>query len=68
MDWDESSQNHQCWGSINEKPARMLVDTGCDMTMISAKWMDPEEVNRQNTVPVLYVHGDTMRYQQPQLH
>ena len=62
MAWDESSQKHQCWGSVNKKPARMLVDTGCDMTMVSAKWVDPEEVDRQNTVPVLCVHGDTMRY------
>ena len=62
MAWDESNQKHQCWGSVNKKPARMLVDTGCDMTMVSAKWVDPEEVNRQNTIPVLCVHGDTMRY------
>ena len=62
MAWDKSSQKHQCWGSVNEKPARMLVDTGCDMTMVSVKWVDPEEVDRQNTVPVLCVHGDTMRY------
>ena len=41
---------------------RILVDTGCDRTMISAGQVPASKVDDSTVVPVLCVHGDTMQY------
>ena len=60
--WNEDSQKHLCKGRLEGRDARMLIDTGCDMTMVSAEWVDPSKMNLDERVPVLCVHGDTMEY------
>ena len=60
--WNEDSQKLLCRGRIEGQAAKMLVDTGCDMTMVSAEWVDPSKMNPEETVSVLCVHGDTMEY------
>lgn len=60
--WNSESQKHLCRGHIDGRPVRMLVDTGCDMTMVSSDWVHPSQVNLKERMPVLCVHGDTHRY------
>ena len=62
VDGNEDSQKHFCQGRIEGQAAKMLVDTGCDMTMVSAEWVDPSKINPDERVPVTCVHGDTMEY------
>ena len=40
----------------------MLVDTGCDRTMVSAKLVKTSRVDKGCKVPVLCAHGDTVFY------
>ena len=41
---------------------QILVDTGCDCTMVSASRVLPSKVAHLSMVPVLCVHGDTLWY------
>lgn len=41
---------------------QMLVDTGCEMTMVSTKLVDSAMVGSQWYVPVMCTHGDTILY------
>ena len=40
----------------------MLIDTGCTNTMVSARYIDPNTLDRSNTVEILCVHGDKVCY------
>ena len=40
----------------------MLVDTGCDRTMVAARLVTPSKVDPHEKVPVLCAHGDTLLY------
>ena len=40
----------------------MLVDTGCDWTMVSEAVVEAADVNWDKKTPVLCVHGDTVHY------
>ena len=40
----------------------MLVDTGCDHTMVLASLVTPSAIDHTSNVPVLCVHGDTLFY------
>ena len=40
----------------------MLIDTGCNLTMVSANQVDPKAVDYGATEAVACVHGDTAPY------
>ena len=40
----------------------MLIDTGCDRTIVSADMVRREKMSSASKVPVLCVHGDTCFY------
>ena len=42
--------------------AQILIDMRCDQSMVSASKIRPERVSRGDSVPVLYVHDDTVLY------
>ena len=51
-----------CHGTLEGQPVRILVDTGCDCTVISTGQVSSSKVDHSSVVPVLCVHGDTMQY------
>ena len=55
-DWDASSHKYLRHGILNGKPVQILVDTGCDRTMVLAKLV------KASRVPVLYGYGETVFY------
>lgn len=59
---DMAGQRHRCWGRIDNKWTCLMVDTGCDMSMVSGRYVHPAKVNWKETVPVQCVHGDTVEY------
>ena len=60
--WNEDSQKYLKRGTVDGKPVQMLVDTGCDRTIISARVVKTGKLDPGNKVPVLCVHGDTCSY------
>ena len=60
--WNEHSHKYLRWGRVEGKSARMLVDTGCDTTMVSARWIPPSRVEWAHTALVQCVHGDSLEY------
>ena len=40
-------------GTLVGQPVQMLVDTGCEMTMVSAKLVDSARVDLCRTIPVM---------------
>ena len=60
--WDASSHKYLRRGTLNGRPVQMLVDTGCDRTMVSAKLVKTSRVDKGCKVPVLCAHGDTVFY------
>ena len=62
MAWDASSHKHLRRGTLNGRPVQMLVDTGCDRTMVLAKLVETSRVDKGCKVPVLCAHGDTVFY------
>ena len=60
--WNAGSRKYLRRGTLEGQPARILVDTGCDRTMISAGRVLSSKVDHSSVVPILCVHGDTMQY------
>ena len=44
-------------GRLDGSPVEMLVDTGCDQTMVSQELVDPAKVDQTKKAQVLCVHG-----------
>ena len=68
MAWDAGSTKYLRRGYINGKVTQMLVDTGCDLTMVGEECVDNSQVNYGKTVPVQCVHGDTTMYPTARVH
>ena len=60
--WNVDSHKYLCRRTSEGQPVQMLVDTGCEMTMVSAKLVDSARVDPRRKVPVMCTHGDTMLY------
>ena len=60
-----SSQNISKYfkvGTVNGKPVKILVDTGCDHTIVSAKYVRQQKLEAGDKIPVLCIHGDICFY------
>ena len=42
-------------GSLDGNPVQMLIDTGCDRTLVSEELVDPSKINRTKTAQVLCI-------------
>ena len=60
--WNARSRKYLRCGTLEGCPVRILVDTACDRTMISAGQVPSSKVDLSTVMPVLYVHGYTMQY------
>ena len=59
---NEDSVKYLRKGTVDGKPVQMLIDTGCDRTIVSADMVRREKMSSASKVPVLCVHGDTCFY------
>ena len=57
--WNARSRKYLHRGTLEGWPVRILIDTGCDRTMISTGQVPSSKVDHSTVVPVLCVHGDT---------
>ena len=60
--WNANSEKFLRRGTLDGTPVQMLIDTGCDRTMVSQRMVKPAQINPDKKVPVLCVHGDTVFY------
>ena len=60
--WNEDSYKYLRRGTVDGRPVQMLVDTGCDRTIVSATIVKTAKLDPGSKVPVLCVHGDTCFY------
>ena len=60
--WNKQSQKYLRRGNLDGRPVQMLIDTGCNQTVVSARLVDPANVQPQEKVPILCAHGDTVLY------
>ena len=60
--WNKESQKYLRLGTLNGRSFQMLIDTGCTNTMVSARYIDPNTLDRSNTVEIFCVHGDKVCY------
>ena len=60
--WNAQSQKYLCRGRLDGQRVQMLMDTGCDHTMVLASLVTRSAVDHTSKVPVLCVHGDTLFY------
>ena len=60
--WNVESHKYLRRGTSEGQPVQMLVDTGCEMTMVSAKLVDLATVDPRRKVPVMCTHDHTMLY------
>ena len=60
--WNEQSRKYLWRGNLDGCPVQMLINTGCNQTVMSARLVDPAKVQPQEKVPILCAHGDTVRY------
>jgi predicted aspartyl protease len=60
--WNTRGHKYLRRGTLDGRPVQILIDTGGDLTMVSARLVDPSRLNMQYKVPVLCTHGDTMLY------
>ena len=60
--WNEDSFKYLRRGTVDGRPAQMLVDTGSDRTIVSAGVVRGAKMDAGNKVPVLCVHGDVCSY------
>ena len=58
MAWDASSHKYLRRGTLNGRPVQMLLDTGCDRTMVSAKLVEISRVDKE--CKVFFVHMVTL--------
>ena len=54
--WNGGSQKCLRQGYLGDQPVRMLIDTGSNLSMVAAIWINLEDVNYGNTEPVVCVH------------
>ena len=60
--WNMDSHKYLRRGTLDGRTVQMLIDTGCDRTMVASDVVDQSKVDDKNKVPVLRVHGDTVLY------
>ena len=60
--WNTEGSKYLRRGTVDGRRVQVLIDTGCDQTMVSARRVQPERVSLGDGVPVLCVHGDTVQY------
>ena len=60
--WNAESRKFVRRGKLDGRCLQILLDTGCDQTMVLASLVDPSVVDHVSKVPVLRVHGDTLFY------
>ena len=60
--WNEDSFKYLRRGTVDGRPAQMLVDTGSDRTIVSAGVVRGAKMDAGNKVSVLCVHGDVCSY------
>ena len=60
--WNTDSHKYLGRGKVDGKAVRMLVDTGCDRTMVRADVVDEAKWDNSDKSSVLCVHGDTVCY------
>lgn len=60
--WNAQSQKYLRRGRLDGRRVQMLMDTGCDHTMVLASLVTRSAVDHTSKVPVLCVHGDTLFY------
>ena len=60
--WNTDSHKYIKRGKIDGTSVRMLVDTGCDTTMVRATIVKQEKWDHNNTATVMCVHGDKVSY------
>ena len=44
------------------RPAQMLIDTGCNQTVVLSRLISKNRLDHQDTVPILCTYGDTKCY------
>ncbi len=60
--WNLESDKFVRSGTLQGRPVRMLVDTGCTLTMVRSDFVEADRVNAQEKVSVRCVHGDSVGY------
>ena len=65
--WNLESDKFVRSGTLQGRPVRMLVDTGCTLTMVRSDFVEADRVNAQEKVSVRCVHGDSVGSPQPRL-
>ena len=60
--WNTESHKYLQRGSIDGKAVQMLIDTGCDRTMVASNVVNQAKVDLKKKVPVLCIHGNTVIY------
>ena len=60
--WNTESHKYLGRGKVDGRPVRMLVDTGCDRTMVRASIVQESKWDVEDKAKVLCVHGDTVSY------
>lgn len=60
--WNTDSHKYLKKGKVDGRSVRMLVDTGCDRTMVRASAVNEDKHDYNNTSKVLCVHGDQESY------
>ena len=60
--WNKESQKYIQDGTVDGRPVKMLVDTGCTRTIVASTVVRKSKVTPKNKVPILCVHGDTCLY------
>ena len=60
--WNLSSPKYLRQGTVNGRPAQMLIDTGCNQTVVLSRLISKDRLDHQDTVPMLCAHGDTKCY------
>ena len=60
--WNAESQKYLRRGTLDGRPVQMLIDTGCNQTVVSARLVAGAKTHFQRKVPILCAHGDTVLY------
>ena len=60
--WNVESQKYLQRGTLDGRPVQILIDTGCNQTVVSASLVAGAKTHSQRKVPILCAHGDTVLY------
>uniref|UniRef100_A0A1X7V3C9 CCHC-type domain-containing protein n=1 Tax=Amphimedon queenslandica TaxID=400682 RepID=A0A1X7V3C9_AMPQE len=60
--WNEDSYKYLKRGTLNGRQVQMLVDTGADRTIVAAGVVKGVDIDSEQKVSVLCVHGDLCSY------